>query len=106
MSTDEDARTFKAVMPAGPVLIWQGPLFRRGGANRTNEMKLGITLQYCQPWLRQIENMVLTVPPKAATQYSKQVRSMLGYDLMGMSFMGYVDGRNPRKLVEAFDQPD
>ena len=103
---EEDVRTFKAVMPAGSVLIWQGPLFHRGGANRTDETRLGITLQYCEPWLRQIENMVLAVPPKTAAQYSKQVRGMLGYGLMGMSFMGYVDGRNPRKLVEAFDESD
>ena len=98
--SEEDARTFKALMPAGSVLVWQGPLFHRGGANDSSRTRLGITLQYCQPWLRQIENMVLAVPPETAAQYSKRVRAMLGYDLMGMSFMGYVDGRNPRKLVE------
>ena len=97
----DDARTFKAVMPAGSVLIWQGTLFHRGGANRTDRARLGITLQYCQPWLRQIENMVLAVPPEKAARYSHRVRAMLGYDLMGSSFMGYVDGRNPSKLVDA-----
>lgn len=96
----EDARTFKAVMPAGSCLVWLGTLFHRGGANRTDTTRLGITLQYCQPWLRQIENMVLAVPPETAARYSKRVRAMLGYDLMSGSFMGYVDGRNPSKLVE------
>ena len=98
----DDARTFKAVMPAGSCLVWQGTLFHRGGANQTDRTRLGITLQYCQPWLRQIENMVLAVPPEKAARYSKRVRAMLGYDLMGSSFMGYVDGRNPSKLVDAF----
>lgn len=32
----DDARRFKAIMPAGFVLIWQGTLFDRGGANRTD----------------------------------------------------------------------
>ena len=104
--TADDPRTIRATMPAGSVMIWQGPLFHRGGATASNATRLGITLQYCQPWLRQIENMVLAVPPEQAARYSKRVRAMLGYDLMEPSFMGYVDGRNPRKLVEAFDPPE
>ena len=98
--TADDARTFKAVMPAGSCLIWQGTLLHRGGANHTDQTRLGITLQYCQPWLRQIGSMVLAVPPEIAARYSKRVRAMLGYDLMNNSFMGYVDGRKPSKLVE------
>ena len=100
----DDARTHKALMSAGSVMIWQGSLFHRGGANRTDRTRLGITIQYCQPWLRQIENMVLAVPPEKAVQYSPRVRAMLGYGLMEPSFMGYVDGRNPRKLVEAAER--
>ena len=99
-----DPRSIRALMPAGSVMIWQGPLFHRGGANDSDATRLGITLQYCQPWLRQIENMVLAVPPKVAARYSPRVRALLGYDLMEPSFMGYVDGRNPRKLVEAYDE--
>jgi ectoine hydroxylase-related dioxygenase (phytanoyl-CoA dioxygenase family) len=96
----DDPQSHKAIMKAGSVLIWQGPLFHRGGANQSDRTRLGITIQYCQPWLRQIENMVLAVPPKKAIRYSARVREMLGYGLMEPSFMGYVDGRNPRKLVE------
>ncbi len=32
---------------------------------------------------------------------TQRAYALLGYGLMGNSFMGYVDGRNPRKLVEA-----
>jgi ectoine hydroxylase-related dioxygenase (phytanoyl-CoA dioxygenase family) len=95
-----DPRSRSSVMTAGSAMVWQGPLFHRGGANDTDRTRLGITIQYCQPWLRQIENMVLAVPPEKAVQYSPRVREMLGYGLMQPSFMGYVDGRNPRKLVE------
>jgi len=98
----DDARTFRAVMPAGSCLVWLGSLFHRGGSNHTDTTRLGITLQYCQPWLRQIENMPLAVPPEMAARYSKRVRAMLGYDLMNGTFMGYVDGRNPSKLVDPF----
>lgn len=102
----DDARSVTAIMPAGSVLVWQGPLYHRGGANRSKRKRLGITLQYCQPWLRQIENMTLAVSPRAAAQYSNRVRQMLGYGLMNRSFMGYVDGRDPRKLVEAHDNDE
>ncbi len=95
-----DSRTRQTLMSAGSVMIWQGSLFHRGGANRSDGTRLGVTIQYSQPWLRQIENMVLAVPPKKAARYSPRVREMLGYGLMEPSFLGYVDGRNPRRLVE------
>jgi hypothetical protein len=44
--------------------------------------------------------MVLAVPPEKAVRYSPHIREMLGYELTQASFMGYFDGRNPRKLVE------
>jgi ectoine hydroxylase-related dioxygenase (phytanoyl-CoA dioxygenase family) len=99
----DDPRSRKTLMSAGSVMVWQGPLFHRGGANRSEQTRLGITIQYCQPWLRQIENMVLAVPPEKAAQYSPRVQAMLGYGLMEPSFMGYVDGRNPKRLVEAIE---
>ena len=97
---EDDPRIVRATMKAGSVMVWAGPLLHRGGANQSATTRLGITIQYCQPWLRQIENMVLAVPPEIAAQYSVRVREMLGYGLMGQSFLGYVDGRNPARLVE------
>lgn len=95
----DDPRAVQALLKAGSVMVWAGPLFHRGGANRSDQTRLGITVQYCQPWLRQVENMVLAVPPEKAAQYSPRIREMLGYGLMGTSFIGYVDGRNPARLV-------
>jgi len=31
---------------------------------------------------------------------TKRIRAMLGYGLTNTSFMGYVDGRKPRKFAE------
>ena len=45
--------------------------------------------------------MSLAVPPKKAAQYSDKIRGMLGYGLLAGSFMGYVDGLNPRRLCDA-----
>lgn len=90
----------RAVMRAGSALVWLGPIYHRGGANRSSGSRLGVTVQYCQPWLRQVENMVLAVPPDLAAQYSDRVQRMLGYGLYEGSFMGYVDGRDPKRLID------
>lgn len=89
----------KVCMPKGSVVVFAGSLIHRGGANNSEGTRLAVTPQYCMPWLRQIENMVLSVPPDVATNYSQRVQQMLGYSVVSPGFMGYVDGRNPIKLV-------
>ena len=92
----------QVLMPAGSALVFAGNLIHRGGANTSNGLRLAITPQYCMPWLRQIENMVLAVPPKTAKLFSERVQELLGYSIVAPGFMGYVDGRHPRAL---FDNP-
>ncbi len=89
-----------AVMPRGSVLLFAGNLLHRGGANCSTGVRLAITPQYCAPWLRQIENMVLAIPPNVAAQYSERVQSLLGYSIVEPGFMGYVDGVHPRRLID------
>ena len=97
---EDDPEAITAVMPSGSALVWLGPVYHRGGANHSDGSRLGVTIQYCQPWLRQVENMVLAVPPETAAKYSDRIQRMLGYGLYEGSFMGYVDGRDPKRLVD------
>ena len=73
--------------------------YHRSGANRSAQKRLGVTIQYCQPWLRQLENLMLGVPPELAARYSERIQGLVGYDLMQGTFVGYVDGRHPAKLI-------
>ncbi|MFT6436629.1 MAG: ectoine hydroxylase-related dioxygenase (phytanoyl-CoA dioxygenase family) [Candidatus Azotimanducaceae bacterium] len=93
--------TTKVLMEAGSVLVFHGSLYHRGGANDSVSTRLAITPQYCQPWLRQLENMVLAIPPAVAGQFSDRLQEMLGFGVREPSFMGYVDGLHPRKLIDA-----
>ena len=102
-SVPTDDEIVKTVMPAGSVLVFLGNVLHRGGANRSAGSRLGITPQYCAPVLRQIENMVLAVPPEIAGRYSERVQALLGYSIVEPGFMGYVDGRHPRKLITRSD---
>lgn len=95
-----DARAVPVLMPAGSVLIFTGTLYHRGGANHSAAPRLAITPQYCQPWLRQLENMTLAVPPTQASQLSERVQALLGYSVRSPGFMGYVDGTHPRRLID------
>ncbi len=96
----EEKEAVKVTMPAGSVVIFQGTLIHRGGANESNGIRLGITPQYCAPGLRQIENMVLAVPPDIAARYSPRIQALLGYSIIDPGFMGYVNGEHPRKLID------
>jgi ectoine hydroxylase-related dioxygenase (phytanoyl-CoA dioxygenase family) len=93
-----DERVRQITMPAGSAVVFVGTLLHRGGANRSEGTRLGITPQYCQPWIRQIENMPLAVPPPVASAFSPLVRALLGYSIH-QPFIGYVDGRDPRRLL-------
>jgi len=98
-AAEDDPRIEGVIMPAGSVLVFVGTLWHRGGANRSAAPRLAITPQYCEPWLRQIEQQVLCVPPEVAAQYSERVQELLGYSIYP-PFMGYVDGMHPRRLLD------
>ena len=89
----------QVIMPAGSAVIFHGSLYHRGGANDSQTTRLAITPQYCQPWLRQLENMALAVPPSKAAGYSERIQELLGYSIREPGFMGYVDGVHPKRLL-------
>lgn len=87
------------VMAAGSVVVFSGTLWHRGGANRSQGRRCAISPQYCQPWARQQENMMLALGPGAAT-LSPRIQAMLGYSIHP-PFMGFVDGLHPSRLLDA-----
>jgi ectoine hydroxylase-related dioxygenase (phytanoyl-CoA dioxygenase family) len=99
---EDDERIVRVEMPAGSVVVFLGTLWHRGGANRTDRSRLAITPQYCEPWARQQEQMVLSVGA-AAGRFSDRVRSLLGYSIHP-PFMGHVNGMHPLRLLDpAYD---
>ena len=95
----EPSEIVKVQMTAGSVVVFAGNLLHRGGANNSDSTRLAITPQYCMPWLRQIEHMVLAVPPEVAAGYSDRIQEMLGYNVIDPGFVGYVDGLHPKRLI-------
>ena len=88
----------KSIMPAGSLMVAKGTLWHRGGANRSDKPRCIITPQYCVGWARQLENMVLAVPPEKAAALPTRAQELLGYSIH-KPFMGYVDGMHPNRVL-------
>jgi ectoine hydroxylase-related dioxygenase (phytanoyl-CoA dioxygenase family) len=101
---DEATPTVTVEMPAGDALIYLGSAWHGGGANRTETDRLGVVLHYAASWLRPVENHVLVVPPSVAAALDPRLQELLGYNIHP-PFIGYVDGRHPRKLLSGTTGP-
>jgi ectoine hydroxylase-related dioxygenase (phytanoyl-CoA dioxygenase family) len=88
-----------ATMPAGSMMMYLGSLWHGGGGNVTEQTRLGVLLEYVVTWLRPQENHCLAVPRDIARGLSPRIQELLGYNVHP-PFMGYVDGRHPRRLLE------
>jgi ectoine hydroxylase-related dioxygenase (phytanoyl-CoA dioxygenase family) len=91
-----------AEMPAGSVMFYVGTLWHGGGANRSERPRLGVVLEYAASWLRPQENHILGVPPEVVATLPERLQELLGYNVYP-PFLGYVDGRHPRRLLGADD---
>ncbi len=96
---DERTETVMAEMQAGSVLFFAGSVFHGGGANNTDRPRFGTILEYVVGWLRPQENHVLAVPKDVVRDLPERLQELLGYNIHP-PFVGYVDGRHPRRTLE------
>jgi len=85
-------------MPAGSLVFFAGTLLHRGGANTSTGTRRAFSHQYCEPWARQQENFMLSVPLERAKRMSERLRQLLGYSIHP-PFMGQIAGRHPQKML-------
>jgi ectoine hydroxylase-related dioxygenase (phytanoyl-CoA dioxygenase family) len=94
-----DYETIAAVMQRGSVLLWHGSLWHGGGANRTDERRVGIAMNYCAGYIRQQENQQLGIPIEVARTFSPRLRELVGYG-MYHALIGHIDKRDPTFLLD------
>ena len=87
-----------ATISPGSAMFYLGSLWHGGGANRTSRPRLGVILEYAAAWLRPQENHCLAVPRDTVRHLPKRLQELLGYNIYP-PFLGYVDGRHPRKVL-------
>lgn len=95
-----DHVSIPAVMPKGSVCFVLGTCHHGGGANRTDQRRWALTINYCAGCMRQQENLMLAVSRERAAGFSETLRDLVGYR-MSVRNVGHVDARDPRTLLPA-----
>lgn len=102
--TPDDVRyafdqSLPAEMPRGSVVLYLGSTVHGGGANDSDDTRIGINVDYVLGWLRQEENQYLTYSLDEVRAMPERIQRLLGYEV-GAYALGYVDGgRSPMELL-------
>jgi ectoine hydroxylase-related dioxygenase (phytanoyl-CoA dioxygenase family) len=81
------------------VVLYTGSAYHGGGANLTDETRIGIQCSYAVGWLRQEENQYLSVPLDIAKTLPVDLLRLMGYE-KGSFTLGYIDNmRDPMRAV-------
>ena len=89
-----------AEMPKGSVLIWHGSLWHGGGANTTDEDRVGIAMNYCAGFIRQQENQQLGIPREIAARFEPRLRELVGYSVYN-ALVGHINKHSPVEILDA-----
>jgi hypothetical protein len=104
-STASDTQPFTqddtepAEMDRGSVLFYSGSVNHGGGANRTDQVRIGLNITYNLAWLRQEENQYLATPREIAQTLPVELLRLMGYE-RGAYALGYIDDlRDPIEAI-------
>jgi ectoine hydroxylase-related dioxygenase (phytanoyl-CoA dioxygenase family) len=100
----DEREVVQATMPAGSMLVYLGGLVHGGGANTTGSPRPGMLLEYVVSWLRPQETQLVAVPPEIVRTLPERLQELLGYNVYP-PFLGYVDGRHPRRILDGDAEP-
>ena len=82
--------TVPAEMSIGSCLLYTCKVYHGGGANTSEETRMGLNITYDVGWLRQEENQYLSVPREVAQGLDDDLLRLIGYRT-GAYALGYVD---------------
>ena len=87
-----------AEMPKGSVLVWHGSLWHGGGANTTDQPRIGIAMNYCAGYILQQENQQLGLPREKVATFAPRLRELVGYGVY-RALVGHIDKHSPVELL-------
>lgn len=88
-----------AEMRRGDVLVWDGALWHGGGANNTDERRVGLAVNYCAGFIRQQENQQLGLTPERVASFSPRLKELVGYGVY-KGLIGHIDKKSPAQWLE------
>jgi ectoine hydroxylase-related dioxygenase (phytanoyl-CoA dioxygenase family) len=91
--------TEPAEMERGSVLFYSGSVNHGGGANQSDQVRIGLNITYNLAWLRQEENQYLATPRELAATLPIELLRVMGYS-RGAYALGYIDDlRDPIEAI-------
>jgi ectoine hydroxylase-related dioxygenase (phytanoyl-CoA dioxygenase family) len=97
--------TVPAEMPAGSVLLFAGRLWHGAGANISTRPRLGVVIDYVQPWLRPCDAHAVSADPAEVRLLPQRLQELLGFN-QPTPYLGFIGGRHPREwLMTSHPQP-
>jgi hypothetical protein len=75
-----EAPTVQAIAPAGSALVFDGRLWHGAGANTTDAPRPALFSYYCAPFLRQQENIPLSLLPEVYESLTPAEQKVLGFE--------------------------
>ena len=87
-----------AEMRRGSILVWHGSFWHGGGANTTDQRRMGIAMNYCAGWVRQQENQQLGIPLDTVREFPSELQDMCGFNVY-RGLIGHIDRRTPAQLL-------
>jgi ectoine hydroxylase-related dioxygenase (phytanoyl-CoA dioxygenase family) len=91
-------KSIPAEMAKGSVLVFVGSLWHGGGANRTDERRVGIAMNYCAGFIRQQENQQLGLSPDLVRGFPRRLQELVGYSVY-QGLIGHIDKKHPAAVV-------
>jgi len=96
---DGDVETIPAEMARGSVLVWHGSTWHGGGANTTtDQVRVGVAMNYCAGFIRQQENQQLGIPADVMATFSPELRQLCGLG-MYRGLTGNIEKRAPAEVL-------
>ena len=91
--------TVFAEMTAGSVLIYFGSVLHAGSANLSDKSRRAIVLSYNLGFLRQSENLTLSIPWEKMLAFPEELQRLLGYQITKPN-VGWVEGMEPLEWIK------
>ena len=76
--------------------MWEGAMWHAGGANTSDEERMGLFISHQVSYLRPQEIQLLSVPQEMVRQMPRKLKRLLGYHPFGIG----VDGRDPLDVLD------
>ena len=84
--------------PAGSALLFDSQVWHGGGANTSNQPRVGLAMAYCAGWTRPQENLLLGLSDERMKSLPRRLQELLGYSIYKGQW-GHIERQDPIEML-------